>query len=57
MRRQARPAALALGVAVFPLNTHLAAYSSFWGGVLLLLAGLYAGALHGGGGAAQRGRS
>lgn len=57
VRRQARPAALALGVAVFPLNTHLAAYSSFWGGVLLLLAGLYAGALHGGGGAAQRGRS
>lgn len=44
-REHARPAMVALAVAVFPLNTHLAAYSTFWGGVLLLLAALYAGSL------------
>jgi O-antigen ligase len=44
-RERARPAMLALAVTVFPLNTHLAAYSTFWGGVLLLLAALYAGSL------------
>ena len=44
-REGARPAMLALAVSVFPLNTHLAAYSTFWGGVLLLLAALYAGSL------------
>lgn len=44
-RDAARPAMLALAVTVFPLNTHLAAYSTFWGGVLLLLAALYAGSL------------
>ena len=44
-RAHARPAMLALAVSVFPLNTHLAAYSTFWGGVLLLLAALYAGSL------------
>ncbi len=44
-REHARPAMLALVVTVFPLNTHLAAYSTFWGGVLLLLAALYAGSL------------
>ena len=44
-RARARPAMLALAVSVFPLNTHLAAYSTFWGGVLLLLAALYAGSL------------
>ena len=38
---------IALAVSVFPLNTHLAAYSTFWGGVLLLLAALYAGSLLG----------
>ena len=38
---------LALAVSVFPFNTHLAAYSTFWGGVLLLLAALYAGSLLG----------
>ena len=43
----ARPAMLALAVSLFPLNTHLAAYSTFWGGVLLLLAALYAGSLLG----------
>ena len=46
-RTRARPAMLALAVSVFPLNTHLAAYSTFWGSVLLLLAALYAGSLLG----------
>jgi len=46
-RERARPALLALAVTVFPLNTHLAFYSTFWGGLALLLAGLYTGALHG----------
>ena len=46
-RARARPALLALAVTVFPLNTHLAFYSTFWGGLALLLAGLYVGALHG----------
>ena len=46
-REHARPAMLALAVTVFPLNTHLAAYSTFWGGLLLLLAALYAGSLLG----------
>jgi len=46
-RERARPALLALAVTVFPFNTHLAFYSTFWGGLALLLAGLYAGALHG----------
>ena len=44
-RDRARPAALALAVTVFPLNTHLAFYSAFWGGLTILLAALYAGAL------------
>jgi len=44
-RTQARPAMVALLVTVFPLNTHLAFYSSFWGGLTLMLAGLYAGSL------------
>lgn len=44
-RERARPAMLALGVTVFPLNTHLAFYSTFWGGVALLLAALYSGSL------------
>lgn len=43
---RAAPALLALAATVFPLNTHLAAYSTFWGGVLVLLAGLHAGLLH-----------
>jgi O-antigen ligase len=46
-RDDARPTMLALAVTVFPLNTHLAFYSTFWGGVTLLLAALYAGALLG----------
>lgn len=46
-RERARPAMLALAASVFPFNTHLAAYSTFWGSVLLLLAALYAGSLWG----------
>jgi O-antigen ligase len=45
VRERASAPALALLVTVFPLNTHLAFYSTFWGGVTLLLAALYAGAL------------
>ncbi len=44
-RRRAEAPALALAVTLFPLNTHLAVYATFWGGVVLLLAALYAGAL------------
>nr|WP_328797023.1 O-antigen ligase family protein [Luteimonas deserti] len=44
-RDRARPAMLALAVTVFPLNTHLAFYSTFWGGFTLLLCALYAGSL------------
>jgi O-antigen ligase len=44
-RRQARPAMLALAVTVFPFNTHLAFYSTFWGGLTLMLFALYAGSL------------
>lgn len=44
-RERARPAMLALAATVFPLNTHLAFYSTFWGGLTLLLAALYAGSL------------
>jgi O-antigen ligase len=46
-REAAYPAMLALAVTVFPLNTHLAFYSSFWGSAMLLLAALYAGSLLG----------
>ena len=44
-RRRSRVPAMALVVAVFPLNTHLAFYSSAWGGAFVLLVGLYAGSL------------
>ena len=44
-RDDARPAMLALVATVFPFNTHLAFYSTFWGGLTLLLAALYAGSL------------
>jgi O-antigen ligase len=44
-REHARPAMLALAVTMFPFNTHLAFYSTFWGGLTLLLAALYAGSL------------
>ena len=46
-RTRAAIPAIALAVTVFPLNTHLAFYSSFWGGLALLLTALYAGALFG----------
>jgi O-antigen ligase len=46
-RARAAIPAIALAVTVFPLNTHLAFYSSFWGGLFLLLTALYAGALFG----------
>lgn len=36
---------ISLLATVFPFNTHLAFYSSFWGALMLMLAGLYAGAL------------
>ncbi len=44
-RKRAGPPLLALVVTVFPFNTHLAFYSTFWGGLALLLAGLVVGAL------------
>lgn len=44
-RLAAHPAMVALVVTVFPFNTHLAFYSTFWGGLTLLLAALYAGSL------------
>lgn len=44
-RERARPAMLALAATVFPFNTHLAFYSSFWGALTLMLAALYVGAL------------
>lgn len=44
-KERARPAMLALAVTVFPLNTHLAFYSTFWGGLSLMLAALYTGSL------------
>lgn len=44
-REAAHPAMVALVVTVFPFNTHLAFYSTFWGGLTLLLAALYAGSL------------
>lgn len=45
IRARARAPALAVLAALFPFNTHLALYSSFWSGVLLLLLGLLAGTL------------
>ena len=44
-RRRAAVPAVALAATVFPLNTSLAFYSNFWGGVFLLLLALFAGAL------------
>ncbi len=46
-REAAYPTMLALVATVFPFNTHLAFYSTFWGGATLLLAALYAGSLLG----------
>jgi len=42
---RARPPMIALVATLFPFNTHLAFYSTFWGGLALLLAALYAGSL------------
>ena len=36
---------IALVATLFPFNTHLAFYSTFWGGLVLLLCALYAGSL------------
>ena len=44
-RRRSQVPAMALALAAFPLNTHLAFYSSAWGGAFLLLLGMYAGSL------------
>jgi O-antigen ligase len=44
-RARAAVPAVALAVTAFPLNTSLAFYSNFWGGVFLLLLALFAGAL------------
>ncbi len=44
-RDRARPPMIALVATLFPFNTHLAFYSTFWGGLTLLLAALYAGSL------------
>jgi O-antigen ligase len=44
-RARSRVPMLALAVTAFPLNTSLAFYSNFWGGVFLLLLALFAGAL------------
>ncbi|HTD27875.1 MAG TPA: O-antigen ligase [Xanthomonadaceae bacterium] len=54
-RARAAIPAVALAVTVFPLNTHLAFYSSFWGGLTLLLTALYAGALFGDDATTERG--
>jgi O-antigen ligase len=45
VRLDAFPVALALVVMLFPLNTHLAFYSSFWGLLLWWLLALYAASL------------
>jgi len=44
-RQRATVAMEALVVTVFPFNTHLAFYSTFWGGVFLFLLALFAGTL------------
>lgn len=44
-RERARPAALALLAATFPLNSHLAFYSAWWGLLFWWLLALYAAAL------------
>lgn len=45
-RRQAFPVALALGVMLFPLNSHLAFYSAWWGLLFAWLLALFVGAIH-----------
>ena len=45
-RERAFPATLALGVMLFPLNTHLAFYSAWWGLLFAWLLGLWCAALY-----------
>jgi O-antigen ligase len=45
-RTRAFPVTLALGVMLFPLNTHLAFYSAWWGLLFGWLLGLWCAALH-----------
>lgn len=45
-RRAAFPATVALGVMLFPLNTHLAFYSAWWGLLFAWLLGLWCAALY-----------
>jgi O-antigen ligase len=45
-RARAFPATVALGVMVFPLNTHLAFYSAWWGLLFAWLLGLWCAALY-----------
>jgi O-antigen ligase len=59
-RKHAMPAAIALAVVLFPINTHYAVYSAFWGLLLIWLIGawlaLLAGAANPPGGAARPSR-
>ncbi|MGH8190650.1 MAG: hypothetical protein ACREP2_04315, partial [Rhodanobacteraceae bacterium] len=45
-RRRAFPATVALAVTVFPLNTHLAFYSAWWGLLFWWLLALWCAALY-----------
>ncbi len=45
-RARAFPSTLALGVMIFPLNTHLAFYSAWWGLLFAWLLGLWCAALY-----------
>ncbi|HET6555153.1 MAG TPA: O-antigen ligase family protein [Dyella sp.] len=46
VRRNAFPVTLSLAVMLFPLNTHLAFYSAWWGLLFAWLLGLWCAALH-----------
>jgi hypothetical protein len=45
-RKRAFPVTLALAVMLFPLNTHLAFYSAWWGLLFAWLLGLWCAALY-----------
>jgi hypothetical protein len=45
-RRRAFPVTVSLAVTVFPLNTHLAFYSAWWGLLFWWLLALWCAALH-----------
>jgi hypothetical protein len=45
-RWRAFPATVALGVMTFPLNTHLAFYSAWWGLLFAWVLGLWCAALY-----------